>query len=124
MPPPPFEIYKWRGHIFSAAPGSPISYNLTYFLLDTRTGNRTDFTEYQSLQKTALRLKIQPALIPIGDIYFRYRWTWFDGLAGVLMVGPPLACVLLYVRWLWWVRRKGKLVARSAPIRLMTPPGG
>jgi hypothetical protein len=34
-------------------------------------------------------------LEPIRRVYFRYRYTWFDALAGILFCGPPLLALFL-----------------------------
>jgi|SRR5271154_969376 hypothetical protein len=63
----------------------------TYFLLDTRTGKRTNFATYGALAATARQLGIQPKLEPIFTVYGRYRFTWFEVFAGFLCGAPPLA---------------------------------
>ncbi len=55
--------------------GSPVD---SYFLLDTRTGKRTDFKTYEELRQAAQNLKVQPSLVPIDSLYSKYRFTWFE----------------------------------------------
>jgi hypothetical protein len=82
--------------------GSPVD---PYFLLDTRTGKRTDFKTYDELRQAAQHLRVQPSLVPIGSLYSKYRFTWFDAFAGILLIAPPLVCAGLLMRWLMRVRR-------------------
>lgn len=82
--------------------GSPVD---SYFLLDTRTGNRTDFKTYDDLREAAHHLSVQPSLVPIGSFYSKYRFTWFDAFAGSLLIAPPLIGAGLLTRWLMRVRR-------------------
>lgn len=76
----------------------------SYFLLDVRTGGRADFKSYDEFRVAALQRNIQPDLVPVGDFYLKYRWTWFDGFAAILLVGPPLIAALFLMRSTWRVR--------------------
>jgi hypothetical protein len=78
----------------------------SYFLLDTRTGRRTTFSNYRSLQAAADQMGIQLRLEPIEDIYFRYRLTWFDTFAGLLFGVPPLIALIFLVLWIRRVRKR------------------
>jgi hypothetical protein len=82
--------------------GSPVD---SYFLLDTRTGKRTDFKTYGELGHAAQQLKVQPRLVPIDSLYSKYRFTWFDAFAGILLGGPPLIGAALLTRWTIRLRR-------------------
>lgn len=79
----------------------------SYFLLDTRTGNRADFQTYNELREAAQRLSIQPGLVPISSLYSKYRFTWFDAFAAMLLLGPPLVGAVLLLRWTQRLRRRG-----------------
>jgi len=46
-----------------------------FFLLDTRTGSRTQFKTYGALRGRALELKIDPNLQPIDSVYAKYRFS-------------------------------------------------
>lgn len=83
--------------------GGPID---SYFLLDTRTGKRDDFKSYEELSQAAQELKVKPDLAPISSLYLKYRFTWFDAFAGILLIGPPLAGTLLLVRGTMRLRRR------------------
>jgi hypothetical protein len=61
-----------------------------YFLLDTQSGRREDFTTEELLQQSALKYGIQVKMDPVAKIYQRYRFTWFDIASAVLAFLPPL----------------------------------
>lgn len=71
----------------------------TYFLLDTRTGKRADFKSFDELRQAARQVNVEPGLVPIGSIYTKYRFTWFDLFVAMLLVGPPLIRAVFLVRW-------------------------
>jgi hypothetical protein len=60
----------------------------SYFLLDTRTRQRTDFPTYDALRDTASKLSIPLRLERIDVLYWRYRVTWSTRW-------PPLGCSAL-----------------------------
>jgi hypothetical protein len=62
----------------------------TYFLFDTQLGKRKQFQNYDALRQSALELGIEPNLQPINTIYSKFRFSWFDVLAGLLFC---LGCV-------------------------------
>jgi len=61
-----------------------------YFLLDTRIGTRTDFATEDGLRTAASRLGIALKLEPIFEVYRRYRFTWFDTMAAILLFAPRI----------------------------------
>ena len=61
-----------------------------YFLLDTQTGKRADFTNYDAMRNAATHLGIQTNLERINVLYSRYRFTWFDAVVGFLLCIPPI----------------------------------
>jgi len=77
----------------------------SYFLLDTKTGKRTEFKTYAELREAALHLNIQPNMIAIGTLYSKYRSTWFDVFAGLLIIVPPLIGAALLTRSVVRLRR-------------------
>lgn len=77
----------------------------SYFLLDTRSGKRTNFTAYDQLYNAARELGIQPNLEPIETVYSRYRFTWFEVFSGALLCAPPLISGLLLLKWVLRLRR-------------------
>jgi len=83
----------------------------SYFLLDTQTGRQTKFLDYEALRAKAQNLGIPTKLEPIGSIYSRYRFTWFDIFAGLLFVIPVLVGGLSMLRWTLRVRRARREVS-------------
>jgi hypothetical protein len=77
----------------------------SYFLLDTETGKRTQYTKYEDLNHAASQLGFALKLEDIDTVYSRYRFTWFDVLVAVLLVLPPLV-------YGWWLVR-GVLTLRK-----------
>jgi hypothetical protein len=76
-----------------------------YFLLDTRAGTRSDFSDYDSLSAAAASLGIHANLEPIATVYSRYRFTCFEVFAGVLFVSPPILAGTLLTLWIRRLRR-------------------
>jgi hypothetical protein len=77
----------------------------SWFLLNTKTRERTDFKSIEELKESARRSNITLSLVPIGDLYSKYRFTWFDAFAGALLVVPPLLAFALLTRWTLRLRR-------------------
>jgi len=77
----------------------------SYFLLDTVTGRYTGFSSLDDLRRAMVPLGIQPTLEPIGRVYSKYRFTWFDLLAAILFFGPPLLGLVLLGSWIFKLRR-------------------
>lgn len=80
-----------------------------YFLLDTRTGKRNNFTNPQELARAASQLGISLKLENIDAVYSRYRFTWFDVLVGLLLVVPLAVYFVLLVRRIVRLRRTRSL---------------
>lgn len=101
-----------RGAIQSSG-GSPDEVD-SYFILDTQTGKRTDFPDYDTFRAAGSLLGITPHLEPISKVYSRYRFTPLDVVAGVLAIAPPF---LLLVLFIWWIvhARKSCDVVTSSP---------
>lgn len=81
----------------------------SYFVLDTRTGKRTDEANLNALRLEASRLGVSLHLEPIYTVYSRYRFTWFDVVAGCLLVLPPLAASIAIGIWIIRLRRNLRL---------------
>ena len=86
----------------------------SYFLLDTRVGTPKRFATFDALRESALQLGIQPKLEPINSVYVRYRYTWFDLLAAILLVLPPVLAAFLLLRWIFHLRRSRVSVPETA----------
>jgi len=83
----------------------------SYFALDTMTGKRTDFATLDELRNAGTSLSVQLALEPIFRTYAKYRVTWFDMLAALLFVGPPLLGLALLGAWTLRERRATRELA-------------
>lgn len=83
---------------YAETPGPNNARLSRYFLLDTRTGNRTDFPTKDALRVAATHRGITLKLEPIFSVYRRYRVTWFDILAVCLLVLPPVIAIALFFR--------------------------
>ncbi len=86
----------------------------SYFLLDTRAGIQTRFSNLGELAAAVHPLGFQLQLEPIRRVYFRYRYTWFDALAGILFCGPPLLALSLLGRSILKLRRTPEPLAQRA----------
>ena len=81
-----------------------------YFVLNTRDGRKTVLTSLDQLKAKASGLGISLHLEPIYSIYSRYRFTWFDILAGCLLILPPLGALLLLAYRIIGLRRTSTTV--------------
>jgi len=77
----------------------------SYFLLDTRTGKHETFPTYVALRDKAQHLGIDLSMERIGVVYSRYRYTWFEILVAVLLLGPPLIFACLLIQWVLRLRK-------------------
>lgn len=85
-----------------------------YFVLDTELGKRREFRSYEALRQNALQLGIDPQLKPISDVYAKYRFSWFDVFAGLLLILPPIAGLLLLGCWIVRLRRRQEMVSLAS----------
>jgi hypothetical protein len=85
-----------------------------YFLLDTQQGKRRQFQNYDALRHSALELGIEPNLQPINAVYSKFRFGWFDVLAGLLFCLPPVVGALLLIFWIVQLRRTRPLLLHNA----------
>ncbi len=77
----------------------------SYFVLDSRNGKTMTFPNSSALARVASQLGIGLKLEPIYTVYSRYRFTWFDPAAGLLLVLPPITLLGLMIRWIVRLRR-------------------
>jgi hypothetical protein len=84
-----------------------------YFLLDTRDGKRTLFASLDGLRTEASKRGIFLHFEPIYSVYSRYRFTWFDVLAGCMLVLPPLVAVAGFVYCVLRLRRSRSTLANA-----------
>lgn len=85
-----------------------------YFFLNTQTGRHTDFPTEDALRTAASEIGITLKLEPIYDVYRRYRFTWFDALAAVLLFAPPTIGIVLLIRSI--VRLRGMDFSSSSDL--------
>jgi hypothetical protein len=85
-----------------------------YFLLDTQTGKRIQFQNFEALRRKALEHGIEPDLQPINAIYSKFRFSWFDVLAGLLLCLPPVIGAALLIRWIVLLRQTRRLSFHGA----------
>jgi hypothetical protein len=85
----------------------------SYFVLDTRTGKRTDEANLKALTLEVSRLGVSLHLEPIYKVYSRYRFTWFDVVAGCMLVLPPLAALIGLGTWIMQIRRNPQVTATT-----------
>jgi len=69
-----------------------------FFVLDTRAGIQRRLWNLGELAAAVHPLGFRLQLEPIRRVYFRYRYTWFGALAGILFCGPPLLGLVLVGR--------------------------
>lgn len=77
----------------------------SYFLMDTQTGTHITFTTLEALRGKSQELGIQLNLESIDAIYRRYRFTYFDLFAALLLCLPPVGGTTLLIRWLLRLRK-------------------
>lgn len=63
------------------------------------------------LRAAAVSLGISLALEPIGRVYARYRYSWFDVLAAALFSAPPLLGVVLLGVWIVKMRKDAMVIS-------------
>jgi hypothetical protein len=85
----------------------------SYFVLDTRTGTRMDEANLNALTLEVSRLGASLHLEPIYKVYSRYRFTWFDVVAGCMLVLPPLAALIALGAWITRLRQNPQITATT-----------
>jgi hypothetical protein len=80
-----------------------------YFLLDTRTRKPVTFDSLEALRARAGELSIRLDLQPISRVYWKYRFTWFDILVGLLFCMAPIGGTVLLVLQIKRLRRSHRL---------------
>jgi hypothetical protein len=84
----------------------------SYFLLDTQIGKQTRLPSYEALRAKVRELGITANLERISSVYYRYRFTWFEVFAGLLLLLPPLVSALVLLRWTLRLRKHGSRLCR------------
>ena len=83
----------------------------SYFVLDTNQNKVTELKSLEDLQRRAASEGITLNLRPFESVFGDYRTTWFDYMAGLILIAVPLIGFALLVRWIWKIR-----VLREDPI--------
>ena len=73
----------------------------TYFELDTTKDTQTEFKSLEDLQHRAASEGIQLHLREFQSVFGDYRTTWFDYLAGAILLLIPIGGFLMLARWIW-----------------------
>jgi hypothetical protein len=106
-------IYGGIDSDYSKHFGQPSASVNRYFVLDTQTGKHVDFDTEGKLRDAASRSGAQLRLEPVFDVYRRYRFTWFDYVAGALLIAFPISGVYVLVTRIVRIRRSGVLEQRA-----------
>jgi hypothetical protein len=80
-----------------------------YFVINTKTDALSVWTTRDGLGRWSTEHHVRLQLEPVHAVYSRYRRTWFDWFALLLLVLPPIAAFALLVRWGWSTRRRALL---------------
>ena len=78
-----------------------------YFELNTVKKTYIEFRSADDLRRRATDEGIELKLKPFAAVFNQFRYTWFDYIAGFLLLGIPAAGFLTLVRWVWSIRRAG-----------------
>ena len=81
----------------------------TYFELDTDGDSPIEFKSIGQLRQRAASEGVTLSLRSFESVYQDYRITWFDYLAGAILLLVPFSGLLLLSLWVWRVRRRGQL---------------
>jgi hypothetical protein len=73
----------------------------TYFELDTTKDTQTEFKSLEDLQHRAASEGIQLHLREFQSVFGDFRTTWFDYLAGAILLLIPIGGFLMLARWIW-----------------------
>lgn len=69
-----------------------------WFELDTKRQTHSEFLSYEALKTQAVKQGSQLRLQPIAEVYGQYRFTWFDWMAGAILLLTPLSGFIVLVR--------------------------
>ncbi|HKQ45858.1 MAG TPA: hypothetical protein VJS47_10740 [Rhizomicrobium sp.] len=87
------------------------SYGGSYFLLDTQSGKRLIFPDFDRLGAALGPLGIKPDLRPIETVYSQYGGRLFGYVVLALMLIPPMFVFVLFCRWVLRIRKSEVLQA-------------
>jgi hypothetical protein len=92
----------------------------SYFELDTKQNKVVEFKSLEDLRKRASSEGATLNLRPFESVFGNYRTTWFDYMAGLILIVVPLFGFALLVRWVWKIRRLREDPTDSAAAELST----
>ena len=72
-----------------------------YFELNTSKNTETEFKSLDELQRRATAEGVILHLREFQSVFGDYRTTWFDYLAGAILVLAPTLGFLILGRWVW-----------------------
>jgi hypothetical protein len=76
-----------------------------YFELDTRNRTHTEFKSWEDLKQEASGHGVALHLRPFDSVFGDFRTTWFDYLAGVLLLLFPVIGFVLLALFVWRIRQ-------------------
>jgi hypothetical protein len=76
----------------------------TYFELDTTKKLHTEFKSLGELNKRAASEGVVLNLREVQSVFGDYRNTWFDYLAGAILLLVPTIGFAVLARWIWKLR--------------------
>jgi len=80
----------------------------SYFELDTAKKTHVEFKTLTELQQRAANEGVSLGLREFASVFSDYRTTWFDSLAGLILLLVPLTGFLALACWVWKIRRRGQ----------------
>jgi hypothetical protein len=73
----------------------------SYFELDTTNNSHTEFKSLDELKKHAAGEGITLHLREFQSVFGDYRMTWFDYIAGAILLLIPMIGFVVLARWVW-----------------------
>lgn len=77
----------------------------SYFELNTTQKTHTEFKSLEELRQQAVKEGVTLNLREFQLVFGDYRTTWFDYLAGLILLLVPTAAFFLLARWIWKIRK-------------------
>lgn len=77
----------------------------SYFELNTAKKTHTEFKSLKELRQQAAKEDVTLNLREFQSVFGDYRTTWFDYLAGLILLLVPTAAFFLLAGWIWKIRK-------------------
>jgi hypothetical protein len=77
-----------------------------FFVMDTRSNERIDYSSLAELEMAARKLNAPFALESVDAVYEKHRYSWGDFVLVAVFAVPPLFIGWFLVRALWYLRRR------------------